>query len=313
MCDSNQEAPFLTILQHLLQIDPSGKLTDTIWETVEKLVYRATMMEHKQDAEKLLLSGTKRLEKALEKAGCSCSCHKGEESSTGRLRREKSQSPLGSPLASRHVTNGVGLPGLAETAPPAPPPPPPPPGGSIPAPPPFPTGGIPPAPPIGGAPPPPAPPPIGGAPPPPPPPGGAPPPPPGAPNKPTVPLQKLPQQQTPTPKAKMRKLQWNKIPTQKVVGKSNVWTQVGKMFNGYKVDFEQIEELFAVNNTPQVKPKDSPDGSTPGLTAEKKKKEEVCYNKQRVRDRKKNTVVYHFNLDFFVFEFLLVMNAEYEN
>ncbi len=47
------------------------------------------------------------------------------------------------------------------------------------------------------------------------------------------------------------------------------------MFNGYKVDFEQIEELFAVNNTSQVKPKDSPDGSTPGQTAEKKKKEEV--------------------------------------
>ena len=76
----------------------------------------------------------------------------------------------------------------------------------------------------------------------------------------------------------MRKLQWSKIPAQKVVGTTNVWTNVGKMFNGYKVDFQQIEELFAVENTVAAKAKDSSQTET-HPPPEKKKKEEVkcCY------------------------------------
>ena len=120
--DCNQEAAFLTTLQHLLQIDPTNSLTDTIWDTVEKLVYRCTMMEHKQDAEKMLLTGAKRLEKAIEKAtleNCHCTCHK--DQLDGRMRRDKAVSPLSSPHTGRHTTgvnSGAG-------APPPPPPPPP--------------------------------------------------------------------------------------------------------------------------------------------------------------------------------------------
>ena len=260
--DCNQEAAFLTTLQHLLQIDPTSPFTETIWDTVEKLVYGSTMMEHKQDAEKMLVAGKKRLEKAIEKAAienCHCLCHKDQVD--GRLRREKSVSPLSSPHAGRH-NNGVAVPGVNSgnstvTTPPPPPA--------------F----------MGGPPPPPPPPPgIGGPPPPPPPvppgPGGVPPPPPpGGPFTPAAPVQKLPQQETPTPKTKLRKLQWSKIPAQKVVGTTNVWTNVGKMFNGYKVDFEQIEQLFAVNNSASAaKLKDSPQTDS-GPIPEKKKKEEV--------------------------------------
>ena len=259
--ECNQEAPFLTTLQHLLQIDPASPLTETIWDTVEKLVYGSTMMEHKQDAEKMLVAGKKRLEKAIEKAtieNCHCSCHKDQVD--GRLRREKSISPLSSPHTGCH-NNGVSLPGLnsGNSAVPAPP--------------------TPPA--FMGGPPPPAPPPPGiGGPPPPPPappfPGGVPPPPPpGGPFTPAALVQKLPQQETPTPKTKLRKLQWSKIPAQKVVGTTNVWTNVGKMFNGYKVDFEQIEQLFAVNNSSAAaKVKDSSQTDS-GPIPEKKKKEEV--------------------------------------
>ncbi|XP_070197577.1 uncharacterized protein [Littorina saxatilis] len=109
----------------------------------------------------------------------------------------------------------------------APPPPPPPP---------------PPAPPMMGAPPPPAPPPPGGGPPPPPPPPGAPRLPGGATAAPA-----LPQQNTPKPRGKMRKLQWQKIPLTNIVNKENLWTMVGKLFNNYKMDYHKMDELFAVD------------------------------------------------------------------
>ena len=257
--DCNQEAAFLTTLQHLLQIDPTNPLSETIWDTVEKLVYRSTMMEQKQDAEKLLLTGKKRMEKAIEKAtieNCHCTCHKDQVD--GRLRREKSSSPLSSPHAGQYST-GVALPGLNSGASVPPPPPPPPPPEGPPPPPPPPPG-------LGGPPPPPPPPGTGGVP---------PPPPPGGPFKPAAPVQKLPQQQTPTPKTKMRKLQWSKIPAQKVVGTTNVWTKVGKMFNGYKVDFEKIEQLFSLNNSSAGNKSKDISHTDSGSVPEKKKKEEV--------------------------------------
>ena len=91
------------------------------------------------------------------------------------------------------------------------------------------------------------------------------------------PAVKLPQQQTPTPKSKMRKLQWNKIPATKVIGGGdNLWKNVGKMFTDVKVNFDQMEELFAVKTKPKVsseQPEDSSSATTP--MTEKKKKSEV--------------------------------------
>ena len=75
----------------------------------------------------------------------------------------------------------------------------------------------------------------------------------------------------------MRKLQWNKIPVNKVVGKKNAWTAVGKMFNGYKVNFDQMEELFSVH-VPQTSsrlPKEDSTDSAVSTPSEKKKRDEV--------------------------------------
>ena len=86
------------------------------------------------------------------------------------------------------------------------------------------------------------------------------------------PVVKLPQQETPKPKSKMRKFQWNKIPINKVVGRKNLWTNAGKMCKQMNPDFSRIEELFSLSDTTRPKPKDTIDGSP---APEKKKRDEV--------------------------------------
>ncbi|KAL4230469.1 FH2 domain-containing protein 1 [Mactra antiquata] len=240
-----QEIHFLTVLQHLLKIDPTDKSAELIWDTVETLVSKATVIESPEDSKKLLQLFSKKIDTKSD-IKCTCVCHT-------EVDRHRVTSPRRS------------LPGVqdgSETAPPVPPrmTSPPPGGAPPPAPPPPPTG----------APPPPPPPPGMG---PPPPPGmGVPPPPPapgmGLMNKPQA---KLPQQNIPKPKSKMKTFQWQKIPSNKVMGKNNIWTLTGQMFNGYvaKMDYDQIENLFGVNKV-KVNELDSPDG--PGSN-EKKKKE----------------------------------------
>ena len=39
---------------------------------------------------------------------------------------------------------------------------------------------------------------------------------------------KLPQQETPKPKQKMRTFNWNKLPVNKILGKRNIWSLVAK-------------------------------------------------------------------------------------
>ena len=52
--DTPQEKAFLSILQHLLRIDPKEPMSDQIWNTIEKLVHRASLLENKSDSEVLL-------------------------------------------------------------------------------------------------------------------------------------------------------------------------------------------------------------------------------------------------------------------
>lgn len=52
--DTPQEIPFLSILQHLLKIDPKEAVSDIVWDTAETLVHRATLLESREDAAKLL-------------------------------------------------------------------------------------------------------------------------------------------------------------------------------------------------------------------------------------------------------------------
>uniref|UniRef100_W8B9K4 Inverted formin-2 n=1 Tax=Ceratitis capitata TaxID=7213 RepID=W8B9K4_CERCA len=56
VADTPQEVPFLSILQHLLRIDPKEAISDVIWDTTEKLVHRATLLESHEDSVRLLRS-----------------------------------------------------------------------------------------------------------------------------------------------------------------------------------------------------------------------------------------------------------------
>ena len=255
--DTPQEIPFLSILQHLLRIDPKEPVSDIIWDTAETLVHRATLMESKNDSDRLLRAPSQG--KGLNKL----------KSMEGGLRAEYRKHSLENQTCP-NCSSGQG-PAAAGAPPPPPPPvtgappPPPPPMGGAPPPPPTPAPGAPPPPPPPGlgAPPPPPPPGMGapppppppgmGAPPPPPPPGlkGGPPPPPGAPAPPKMaqPEMKLPQLETPKPKNKMKTLAWNKLPVNKIFGKNNIWTKVAKKFEKEKetlIDFNDMEQHFCL-------------------------------------------------------------------
>ncbi|XP_055934195.1 inverted formin-2-like isoform X1 [Argiope bruennichi] len=69
VAETPQEIPFLSILQHLLRTDLSQPLSELIWETVETLVHRATLLESKQEADRLLRASN------LGGLRCHCSCH----------------------------------------------------------------------------------------------------------------------------------------------------------------------------------------------------------------------------------------------
>lgn len=56
IADTPQEIPFLSILQHLLRLDPKEAASDLAWDTAETLVHRATLLESREDATKLLRS-----------------------------------------------------------------------------------------------------------------------------------------------------------------------------------------------------------------------------------------------------------------
>lgn len=237
--DSPQEIPFLCILQHLLRIDAKEAISDLIWDAAERLVHRATLLESRDDALRILKtpSRSKSLQKI--KGGvstgdrCSCNCHKSD--------RKGSVTVVQINADSTEVTIDSGPGGLPLA--PGPPPPPPPPGPAGPPPPP------PPPPPGGGPPPPPPPPGPGGRPPPPPPPFGSP-----ARNGPS-PLQpdipKLPQQTIPLPKTKMRTVNWNKISSGQVMtGNKNLWGTLAKRHSASAtektLDWAALEGLFCI-------------------------------------------------------------------
>ncbi|XP_041982715.1 inverted formin-2 [Aricia agestis] len=212
--DTPQEIPFLSILQHLLRIDPKEAVSDIVWDTAETLVHRATLLETREDAAKLL-----RAPSVQAKMGCTC-----QHRDSNAARKQSLQRALSPP-----------------PPPPAPPPAPAPPACPPSVPP------LPPAPPPA----PPAPPRVG----PPPPPSPAPPPPP-------VNI-KLPQQETPIPKTKMKTINWNKIPSNKVIGQNNIWSIVASSHQSSpkaELDWSEIENLFCQ----QVQPTGSA-GSSPRL------------------------------------------------
>lgn len=57
----------------------------------------------------------------------------------------------------------------------------------------------------------------------------------------------LPQQETPVPKTKMKTINWNKIPSNKLMGKNNIWTMVANSHQNSpmaELDWTEMEGLF---------------------------------------------------------------------
>lgn len=300
VAETPQEIPFLNILQHLLRVDYSLPISDIIWDTAETLVHRATLLESKEDSEKLLRSPNSHhsLNKLrLTEIKCQCSCHRNEDSEGRTRRRTPIQLNFGDGTRTPGILSPTGSVSQIDftssrsnvTSPPPPPPPPPPPlaapiiSPSAPPPP-------PPLPSLSSFPPPPPPPPpplplnmFGGPPPPPPPPpfGSATPPPRSLSSSPQ-PVNVdiiLPQQETPKPKSKMKTLNWNKIPAHKIVGKKNLWSIIAKTHNGSPndLDFATMEGLFCQQSnasngqsSPQLRKKE-----TGGDYVDRKKRESL--------------------------------------
>lgn len=79
VAETPQEIPFLSILQHLLRIDPKEAVSDIIWDTAERLVHRATLLENRDDAARLL-----RTPSVQSKMFCFCQQHNNNQASPSR-------------------------------------------------------------------------------------------------------------------------------------------------------------------------------------------------------------------------------------
>lgn len=82
----------------------------------------------------------------------------------------------------------------------------------------------------------------------------------------------LPQQETPVPRAKMKTINWNKIPPNKLVGKSNIWTLVADAHQDSPMtdlNWDEMEGLFCQQPT-QGSPKLGRESSTDSGTPERK-------------------------------------------
>ncbi|XP_033218569.1 uncharacterized protein LOC117173991 isoform X2 [Belonocnema kinseyi] len=244
IADTPQEIPFLSILQHLLRLDPKEPASDLAWDTAETLVHRATLLENREDASKLLRSPS------LQTNLC-CHCRVADQTcGTNR----KASVPTSSP----------------------PPPPP--------------------APPVPAAPPPPSPPTSFALPPPPPPPLFIPIAPPDDPMEPPLPpplhvpavtraptpeppsnnAKLLPQQEIPTPKTKMKTINWNKIPNHKVIGKRNIWALVANEHQNSPMadlDWAEMEGLFCQQMPPILPPTTCSSNFGTGVDAERRRRE----------------------------------------
>ncbi|KMQ96916.1 fh2 domain-containing protein 1 [Lasius niger] len=253
--DTPQEIPFLSVLQHLLRLDPKDAASDLAWDIAETLVHRATLLESREDATKLLRSPS------LQTNLC-CHC-RGADQTCGTSRKASLPANGGStgPLSS-------------------PPPPPPPP---------IPSGGAPPGPPSSGGGfvlPPPPPPPlfvnvvnVADAPmePPMPPPLRVPP---VArsltPEPPSNHARLLPQQEIPAPRTKMKTINWNKIPNHKVIGKRNIWSLVANEHQNSPMadlDWAEMEGLFCQQVPPLMPPATCSSTCGAGVDVERRRRE----------------------------------------
>lgn len=91
----------------------------------------------------------------------------------------------------------------------------------------------------------------------------------------------LPQQETPVPRTKMKTINWNKIPSNKLMGKNNIWTMVADSHQNSpmaELDWNEMEGLFcqqatSTQNSPKMGARDATNSneSTPGMERKQRK------------------------------------------
>ncbi|KAL0113000.1 hypothetical protein PUN28_012320 [Cardiocondyla obscurior] len=247
VADTPQEIPFLSVLQHLLRLDPKDAASDLAWDTAETLVHRATLLESREDATKLLRSPS------LQTNLC-CHC-RGADQTCGTSRKASlptngnSTAPLPPPLPPPIPV----APGLTSPSGFVLPPPPPPPlfvnaaTSDAPMEPPLP-------PPLRVSP-------VARVP---------------TPEPPNNHARLLPQQEIPTPRAKMKTINWNKIPNHKVIGKRNIWSLVANEHQNSPmadVDWAEMEGLFCQQVPPMVPPTTYSTSFGTGIDVERRRRE----------------------------------------
>ncbi|XP_049446283.1 inverted formin-2-like isoform X1 [Epinephelus fuscoguttatus] len=257
MSSSPSSVQLLSILQALLLVDPDRA---EVWLALELLADRAMLLSQDSDLD----SADSLLERLLPRKVFSA--NQKIRTIDRAVQTQLPDSPSAAPGAPSVPSPGVEAPPslLGTGAPPPPPPPPPPlpgmgaPPPPPPPPPPLPGMGAPPPPPPPplpgmGAPPPPPPPPLPGmgAPPPPPPlPGmGAPPPPPGDFIVPQT-VQTLGRSfysSAPCPTLRMKKLNWQKLPSRALTAHQSLWTSAS--IESVEPDYCSIEQLFSLPPT----------------------------------------------------------------
>ncbi|XP_018349865.1 PREDICTED: uncharacterized protein LOC108753036 isoform X3 [Trachymyrmex septentrionalis] len=250
VADTPQEIPFLSVLQHLLRLDPKDAASDLAWDIAETLVHRATLLESREDATKLLRSPSLQMNLCCHCRGPDQMC--GTSRKTSLSTSNNSTAPL--------------------------PPPPPPPIPMMPSPSTLPSGSnfvLPPPPPpllfVNVAtsdasmetmmPPPLHVSPVTRAP---------------TPELPSNHARLLPQQEIPTPKTKMKTINWNKIPNHKVIGKRNIWSLVANDYQNSTMsdlDWAEMEGLFCQQVPPMVLPASYSTSYGTGVDIERRRRE----------------------------------------
>ncbi|KAG5307322.1 FHDC1 protein, partial [Acromyrmex insinuator] len=250
VADTPQEIPFLSVLQHLLRLDPKDAASDLAWDIAETLVHRATLLESREDATKLLRSPSLQMNLCCHCRGPDQMC--GTSRKTSLSTSNNSTAPL--------------------------PPPPPPPIPVTPSPSTLPSGNsfvLPPPPPpllfvnvaMSDAsmetmmPPPLHVSPVTRAP---------------TPELPSNHARLLPQQEIPTPKTKMKTINWNKIPNHKVIGKRNIWSLVANDYQNSTMsdlDWAEMEGLFCQQVPPMVLPANYSTSYGTGVDIERRRRE----------------------------------------
>lgn len=88
----------------------------------------------------------------------------------------------------------------------------------------------------------------------------------------------LPQQIIPTPRAKMKTINWNKIPISKVIGRNNVWTVVANNHQNNSIkemNWEEMEGLFC-QQISYTSTKNIKDNKIDFMECKRSRRDEVC-------------------------------------